>query len=321
MTSDKPNIKDKKILYQLDLNSRQPNSKIAKKVGLSKDIVNYRIKKLEQANFIRGYYTVIDFSRLSYFSVRVYLKLFDTSPKKEKELTNFLINHQKVFYVAEIEGSFDLNFSLLVKNIYEFEDFYLEFKKKFKPYLGQEQISIFTKAYHFHRAYLLDKKFDNAKPETFGREKTQPHDQLDLNILKLLAQNARLPLLELSQKLKTSPRTLAFRIKQLEKKKIIQGYRFIFDFNLFGYEYYKVDLILKDLSRKKEFLNFAHAHPNIIYVDETLAGSDFEFDIELKSKEDFSKFIKELRTSFPEIRSWSYFTLTRYHKLLYFPEI
>jgi len=40
-------LKDKKILYELDINSRQPNSEIAKKVGLSKQIVGLRIKKLE----------------------------------------------------------------------------------------------------------------------------------------------------------------------------------------------------------------------------------------------------------------------------------
>ena len=41
----KIDLKDRKILYELDLNSRQSNSTLGKKVGLSKDIVNYRIKK------------------------------------------------------------------------------------------------------------------------------------------------------------------------------------------------------------------------------------------------------------------------------------
>ena len=40
----KLDLKDKKILEQLDLNSRQSNSQIAKKVGLSKDAIGYRIK-------------------------------------------------------------------------------------------------------------------------------------------------------------------------------------------------------------------------------------------------------------------------------------
>src|SRR3972149_2971844 len=39
--------KNRKILYQLDINCRQSNASIGKKVGLSKEVVNYRIKKLE----------------------------------------------------------------------------------------------------------------------------------------------------------------------------------------------------------------------------------------------------------------------------------
>jgi len=76
-------LKDRKILYYLDINSRQSNSDIAKKVGLSKEVVNYRIKRLEKEGIIKGYYTVLDFYKLGYISVRVYLKLIDTSPKKE----------------------------------------------------------------------------------------------------------------------------------------------------------------------------------------------------------------------------------------------
>ena len=51
--------KDKKILYELDKNSRQGISSIAKKVRLSKEVVNYRIKNLEKRKIIKGYYAVL----------------------------------------------------------------------------------------------------------------------------------------------------------------------------------------------------------------------------------------------------------------------
>ena len=74
------------ILYQLELNARQPNSEIAKKVGLSKEVVNYRIKRLENERVIKSYYAIIDLSKLGYINFRVYLKLIDATPKKEKEI-------------------------------------------------------------------------------------------------------------------------------------------------------------------------------------------------------------------------------------------
>lgn len=313
-------LKDRKILYQLDLNSRQSNSEIAKKVGLSKDVVNYRIKKLEGDGFINGYYAVLDFSRLGYFSIRVYLNLMDASPKKEEEIIEWLVKSEKTFFVGKTDGPIDINVGFRIKDIYEFENEYSRFREKFKDFIANEQVAIFTKAFHFHRAYLLNKGEDEAKPELFGKEKPVSHDELDISILKLLAKNARIPTIEIARKLKKPAKTIAFRIKQMEKKRIIQGYRFIFDFNLFGYRYYKIDLTLRSLSRKNELTQYAHFHPNILYIDETIGGSDFEFDIEIKSESALYELIEELKANFPEIRYYKYFTLRKYYKLLYFPQ-
>ncbi|HLC80671.1 winged helix-turn-helix transcriptional regulator [Candidatus Woesearchaeota archaeon] len=41
----KLDLKDKKILYELDLNSRATLNEISKKVGLSKQVVDYRVTK------------------------------------------------------------------------------------------------------------------------------------------------------------------------------------------------------------------------------------------------------------------------------------
>ena len=50
--SVKLDLKDKKILWELDKDSRQPLSKIAKNVRLSKEAVYYRIKNLEKRKII-----------------------------------------------------------------------------------------------------------------------------------------------------------------------------------------------------------------------------------------------------------------------------
>ncbi len=313
-------LKDRKILYQLDLNARQSNTKIAKKVGLSKDVVNYRIKKMEESGLIRGYYSIIDFYKLGYFSVRVYLKLASASSSKEKEIFDYLMKDKTTLYVNKTDGPFDIGIGTYVKNIYEFETFYNQFKEHFKEFIGKEQISIFTRVHHFHRAYLLDKKSDLEEADIAGGAIQAKTDKTDINILRLLAKNSRIELIEISEKLKIPIATIAFRIKQLEKKKIILTYRFIFDFPKYGYEYYKVDLTLDSITRLRELTAYAHTNPNILYVDQTIAGSDFEFDLEVKNKEEFLKIIDELKEKFSEIREWSYFSMREYKKLLYFPE-
>jgi DNA-binding Lrp family transcriptional regulator len=39
-------LKDRKIPYHFDLNCRQLNTQIGEKVGLSKQVVDYRIKRI-----------------------------------------------------------------------------------------------------------------------------------------------------------------------------------------------------------------------------------------------------------------------------------
>jgi len=51
----KVDLKDRKILYELDYDSRQSLSKIGKKVGLHKNVVLYRIKRLENLGIISFY--------------------------------------------------------------------------------------------------------------------------------------------------------------------------------------------------------------------------------------------------------------------------
>ena len=54
---EKLDLKDRKILYHLDLNCRQSNAQIGKKVGLSKQVVDYRIRRMEDERIIIGYWT------------------------------------------------------------------------------------------------------------------------------------------------------------------------------------------------------------------------------------------------------------------------
>ena len=45
-----------------------------------------------------------------------------------------------------------------------------------------------------------------------------------------------------------------------------------------------------------------------------MRSNDFEFDVEIESKEKFIELINEIRERFPEIRTWSYFTVAKFEK-------
>jgi len=309
-------VKDKKILYQLDLNSRQSINQIAKKVELSKDVVNYRLKKLEAENYIQGYQTIIDFQKMGYLTVRTRITLIDASPSKEVEIINFLTKEKQVFFVLELEGT-GVTFGLMVKGLNELNSFYKNLEKKFKEIISDKRFAIYLELYHFNRSYLYDLKEKNTIIlDKFEKEKI---DGLDSRILKLLSKNARIPILEIATKLNLPATTIAYRIKKLEERKIILGYGLLFNFNKIDYNYYRVNLELKDISNIKKIINYCKLNKNIIYAMRTIGGSDLEIYFEF-TQEGFLRTMKEIRTEFPEIRKWDYDILKKYHKFNYFFE-
>ncbi|MBU0498070.1 MAG: AsnC family transcriptional regulator [Candidatus Thermoplasmatota archaeon] len=86
-------VKDRRILYELDIHTRQPITRIGKKVGLPKTSVAYHINKLQGLGIIRCFYTVIAAYKLGYTSVRVYLTFQYASLEKRKEILQYFIEN------------------------------------------------------------------------------------------------------------------------------------------------------------------------------------------------------------------------------------
>jgi len=311
-------IKDKKIIYELDRDSRQTLNEIARKVKLSKDVINYRIKKLEKEGYILGYQTLIDFTKIGYIAVRFHISLINTSPKKENEIITYLTKNPKIFLVSETEGYTNISVGILVKEIYEIKEFQKKFEQRFKSNIKEAKLGIYMDLYHFNRDYLIGKTTSTDKILAINSDKKIKTNEKDIEILKLLSKNSRIPIIEIASKLKMNANTVAARINSLEKNKIILGYKIIFGFNKINYNYIKVDLILNDISREKEILQFCENHNNIIYALWAVGGADIELFFEIESTERFLEVMKEIREKFKEIIEWKYSILTKYHKFNYF---
>ena len=313
----KLDLKDRKLLYELDKNCRQSNSEIGKKIRLNKNTVNYKIKRLEEEQVISGYYTVIDNSKLGYFSFRVYVKFFNTTPEQEEKVLNWLKENQKVGVVAKIETIYDFMFMIWVKNVYEFDKFWFDFKKRFRKYFWNEKVDVFTSVYHFKRKYLLEvNKIENY--EFIGENKIVEHNDLDLKILRILAKDARIPLIEIAEKLKTPVRTVAFRIKKLEKNKVIQGYRANINLSKIGYEYYKINMVLDNFENYDKLFEFTNNHSNIIYFDRTLSNLDFEIDVEVRNRQELLDLLAKIKEKF-HVRDTEILSFKEYYKLELLP--
>ena len=118
----KIDLKDRRILYELCLNARASSSFIAKKVGLSSQLVDYRMKRLEKLDVIQGYYSCIDISKVGYSIFKIYIRLQNLSKEEEEKMINDLSQSPQITWVAQCDGAWDLYLVVWAKNVFSFNE-------------------------------------------------------------------------------------------------------------------------------------------------------------------------------------------------------
>ncbi len=297
---------DKKILFILDMNAREPVARIAKKIKASREVVDYRIKNLEKRGIIRGYYVVLDTSKLGLIFCRFFLKFHNIDEKKEKEIINYLKRHERIGWMHTIDGQWDLVFAMYARNIYEVEKLNDELFYKFSSIVANKYFSIATKIRHFRHNYLYGTNdysqivLGAGAHDEYGR--IEPLDDADLKILELLAKDCKMPLFEIAGHAGASINTVKNKLKRLKDDKVILGFRTRLNTAYFGYEHYKVMMKLKNVTSedRKKLRGYLRFHPNVIYITKSFIA-DLEFEIVIEGKRELYEIIREMRIKFPEL--------------------
>lgn len=152
LNMDKIDKKDKKILNVLNLNGRAFVSEIARKTGIARDSVHYRLQRLLKNKVIRFVHTVLDPVELGYpvyTYVAFTLNNFDNS--KEEKFYRFLMGHRNVAYVAKTTGKWDCLIAISAKNLEHFDSIMREIRHEFSEIIKEfESASI-----------IQEKKYDS----------------------------------------------------------------------------------------------------------------------------------------------------------------
>ena len=240
----KIDVKDEKILYELDSNSRQSIPQISKKVNLHKNAVRYRIKRLEELGIIINYYTTIDSQKLGYIVLKFYTKYQNAPSIIRKEIINYFISNKTTWVVDSTEGSYDLDVIFWVKDINFFYSFWEKTYDMYGKYFMNPTFLFQIQATSFRPSYLINKnkKPENETYEITGRGPKVTIDKIDYNILQIIASQARIPLMDMVKKLNLSSNVIRYRMKKLRKLDVIQAYRTNIDISKLGYRSIKADL-------------------------------------------------------------------------------
>jgi DNA-binding Lrp family transcriptional regulator len=293
-----------KILCELDANCRMPLTQMAKKLRIGRNVLDYRIKKLEKEKIITNYICSVSMNKLGYKNYKIYCKMKSMKTNREKEFVSFVKNEKRVIHFIKTEGSFDYAFVVAAKTIQELDSFLTEFKTNFNDILNDYILSIIVS----YRIFKLNKlllgenkesiKFDNKKDDN----KEIELDEKDKKILQILSQKANITVVELSEKTGYSIEVVKYRIKNLSQN-IVNSFRAIIDMNKLGYFHYVFMLKIRNAKKEDEenLISWCANKLNSMYITKRLGSFDYEFNFAIKDINELNSLLSELKYKFGNI--------------------
>jgi DNA-binding Lrp family transcriptional regulator len=288
---------DRTILAELDKNCRIPNKRLAKLTRKSPQAVEYRIKRLQEDGVITSFNTAINPHKMGLRIYKLYFRLRNI-PSKRKELYDYIKALGNVYWMGECEGAWDLIFgSFSTKTNYDFykmkNDILSRFGSLIVEYYGDALLDV----KQYPKMYFTD---EIAEPTMFAGEIVENKlDKLDFEILANVVNNARRPVLEIAKEVKSTPVTVAARLKCMEELGVIIQYRIGVDLGKLGLEQYKAIIQLERYNKEdeKKLLEYISSLPNTQYYIRNLWN--IEPELVVSSYQQYCELIDKLGTMFP----------------------
>lgn len=267
----KLNLRQKRILELLAINSRFSNKDIAKSVKTSEDTVEYQIDKLVNKEKVGNFFVQFDHFQLNCGNHHILIKLKDKNVDWKK-----LVKIDEIISINTSFGIYDLQLVLTIRNALELNNVLNKIKKIIK--IKEIEVCEFTDYY---------KQISNVIPEVDLNSKIPKNqknfiyklnrkqygsnfnskiklDSTDKKIIKALLDYPRRSYQELSKISKVNHETIRYRIRKYIENEFILNFGLFFDFKKFGY-YTNYFLFKLENQNDTKIIKLLQKEENIFY--------------------------------------------------------
>jgi len=310
---------DRRLIYELDRDSRQPITKIARKLRISSQKAEYRIAQLLKRNLIIGFPTVVDYKRFGYTGFAFVIKTRPIPSKEKEELVRKVVRHPNTVTFFEGEGAWNFYFWTLAQDVVIANETISQICEILKDYIIDSQLLVHTGAYLYGRTWLYD---DEGMKETVGlhSEASGPKskaggvslmpygiqlarlrvDDTDMKILKWLSYDARISTIALAKKISSTPDIVRYRIKNLVKNGVIKRFTILTTPEKYGHYFVRVfiKLAINSHPKREEIRDFLLRNPGTFRVITVLGRYDMIIDTMIRKDEDLRDFLRGLADAF-----------------------
>jgi len=141
---------DEKIITALSVNARIHITELSKQLKLSRDIINYRMKKLIKDKIIIKYRCELNLSIIGIKQYKLILRTKCFSEENERKVKTYVKQHKKAVQLLKLIGSWDLEIEWEVANEDECYQVINEFRNFFSDIIREYDIIHIIKVYKYN---------------------------------------------------------------------------------------------------------------------------------------------------------------------------
>lgn len=314
--------KEKSILFELSLNSRSPINKMAKRLKMSQQGLDYQIKILKEKEHIKSFHTVIDYACFGYHAFRLFL-LLNHQKGDFKQLLQYLEQNPNILHLQETGGHWDLQLSVVAKNASQFHNELQKILMNYKAQIKNYTASTVISTYEMGRRHLADSATHTGALVIGGDREQVKIEPIERKILKELYDNPRISYVNLAAKYKLNPKTAVNKVRALEAKGIIKSYSVSLD--PYKYNCIPTKILLRyqgcSPEQEEEILKFCKQQKEVIRVIKTIGHWNVEVDVETKDTMELRNICLQLKKHFGEsIHKIETAQMFKLHKEVYLPQ-
>lgn len=316
---------DHNLVFLRSENARMSFKEIARIVKKSPQLIKYNLSVLERGGILHDPFYIFDYSHFGLIVFRVYFKGVYIKEQDKLRVITELRQNPYVLAIYDLIGEFDLGVEFAAPNPSKFNK---EFKKIItaNPLLKEYKIVLNIVTHIYPRHYLVNSAelltLYNQKIVGGDREKEQFTPE-EITILRILLYNPTIRYTTLAKESDLNVKTVKSILRNLTKRNIIRGCKFLIDKN--ALDITKSRLFLKlhnlDLEHESRFLDYLHDLAGVIQLNKTVGDWDVEIDLESLDKSGVRYIISKLREEFSDlIAGFNLIEVYEYHKRTYLPE-
>ena len=315
-------MKDRRILEELDRNPNITLSSLAKNVGVSRQVAEYRMTKLVSQKTVYAFYTLIDVGRLGYSSFRVHLRLKNVSEETYSKFAKQLFTDYPTFWVAFISGSFDLIIDIFARNSNKFEEIFSDILKKNKEIIQNYETSVILGMNLYTYGYFIETNKSRDKLILHKNIDCKKIDKTDEKILQKIKLDSRIPYDVVAKEIGISRNSVKNRILKLEENRVIAGYKPLINFNHFDKQSYKIFIKYNNtrIDQEKHLLEYLKHKIGVLTTLKLLGKWNLDIEIHTKDIRELQRFIIELRNKYEIIEDYEIIQIIEDYGIDFYPD-